>query len=236
MDVTKELLRSLFHEYNELYFDGKLGKCDFSFFAKNLSILGSYNSKNDKNGKKHIIKYTVLIATLVIFAMWVVMNVPTFYETIGYRIESYINGVTGAAEQGASAAIRDEMRKIAMARWLESPIFGYGFDSFKYYNITATGNFFYSHCNYTEMLYSGGIIYLIVYYSVFCIILKKAFTSKTALLKYRAFAIGVALSFLVFDYGCVSYSMAPIQIMLAMSLHTLAFKNNEQKPAKSEEI
>ena len=51
MVITKELLKSLFDEYNELYFDGKLGKCNFSFFTKNLSILGSYNSRNDKNGK-----------------------------------------------------------------------------------------------------------------------------------------------------------------------------------------
>jgi hypothetical protein len=51
MKVTKELLKSLFDEYNKLYFDGKLGKCNFSFFTKNLSILGSYNSQNDKNGK-----------------------------------------------------------------------------------------------------------------------------------------------------------------------------------------
>ena len=51
MIVTKDLLKTLFNEYNEKYFYGKLGKCNFSFFPKNLSILGKYNSKNDKNGK-----------------------------------------------------------------------------------------------------------------------------------------------------------------------------------------
>ena len=34
MKVTKELLKSLFDEYNKLYFDGKLGKCNFSFLLK----------------------------------------------------------------------------------------------------------------------------------------------------------------------------------------------------------
>ena len=51
MVVTKELLKELFAEYNTLYFDGRLRNCDFSFFSKGQSILGKYNSKNDKNGK-----------------------------------------------------------------------------------------------------------------------------------------------------------------------------------------
>ena len=54
MKVTKELLKSLFDEYNKLYFDGKLGKCNFSFFTKNLSILGSYNSKMTKTANRKI--------------------------------------------------------------------------------------------------------------------------------------------------------------------------------------
>ena len=65
MDVTKELLRTLFNEYNNKYFYGKLGKCDFSFFPKNLSILGKYNSKNDKNGKP---KDKIWIGTSVIWS------------------------------------------------------------------------------------------------------------------------------------------------------------------------
>ena len=38
MKVTKELLKRLFDEYNKLYFDGKLGKCNFSFFTKNKKL------------------------------------------------------------------------------------------------------------------------------------------------------------------------------------------------------
>ena len=64
MVVTKELLKNLYKEYNEKYFYNKLGKCDFSFFPKNLSILGKYNSKNDKNGKS---KDKIWIGTSVIW-------------------------------------------------------------------------------------------------------------------------------------------------------------------------
>ena len=51
MKLTKDYLCSLYNKCNEKYFDGQLGKCDFSFFTKNISYLGWYNSKNDKNGK-----------------------------------------------------------------------------------------------------------------------------------------------------------------------------------------
>lgn len=64
MVVTKELLKRLYKEYNEKYFYNKLGECDFSFFPKNLSILGKYNSKNDKNGKP---KDKIWIGTSVIW-------------------------------------------------------------------------------------------------------------------------------------------------------------------------
>ena len=51
MVVTKELLNSLFTEYNDKFFHGELGKCGFSFFTKGHSYLGWYQSKEDKKGK-----------------------------------------------------------------------------------------------------------------------------------------------------------------------------------------
>ena len=50
-EIGKDELKKRFKAYNDLYFNGKLGECDFSFFSKNTSYLGWYNSRNDKNGK-----------------------------------------------------------------------------------------------------------------------------------------------------------------------------------------
>ncbi len=47
---TKEDIRVLYDQYNALYFEGKLGVCDISFFPKNTSYLGWYCAKNDKRG------------------------------------------------------------------------------------------------------------------------------------------------------------------------------------------
>ena len=51
MQVTKELLKELFAEYNVTYFDGKLGKCGFSFFSKNILYFGWYCAKEDSKGR-----------------------------------------------------------------------------------------------------------------------------------------------------------------------------------------
>lgn len=64
MKLTKEHIIKLYHFYNELYFNNKLGKCDFSFFSKNISYLGWYNAKETKTGKP---KDKIWIGTCVIW-------------------------------------------------------------------------------------------------------------------------------------------------------------------------
>lgn len=52
MEITKELLRKKYDEYNKIYFDGKLGKCVFSLLPKNTSYIGMFTVKNDRNGER----------------------------------------------------------------------------------------------------------------------------------------------------------------------------------------
>ena len=59
---TKEDIKELYEQYNILYFDGKLGKCEVSFFTKNTSYLGWYSAKNDKQGRA---KDSIWIGTCV---------------------------------------------------------------------------------------------------------------------------------------------------------------------------
>ena len=183
--------------------------------------------KKDKKGRKHIVKYTVIIAALALLAVVLIMKVPVFYKTIGYRMESLVLGMLGLAEHGNSAAIREVMRNEALARWLESPVWGYGFDSFKYHFWTVAGYFVYSHCNYAELLYNGGLIYAITYYWFFGYVLWNVFKKKIGLSRFRAFSVAAVISFLVFDYGAVTYSIAIFQIMLAMSLRVLGFEEED---------
>jgi len=185
--------------------------------------------KADKNGRKHIIRYTIFIILLLFIAYNLIMRVPVFYQALGYRMESYINALFGAGTGGDSAEIREKMRVLGLREWVKSPVWGYGFDSFKFYARYAVGRFFYSHCNYVELLYNGGILYFLLYYWIYLKIIMEAFLKKSAQLKYKAFAVAVAVGFLVFDYGAVSYSVTILHIMLAMAIKVLSFEKESEK-------
>jgi O-antigen ligase len=134
--------------------------------------------KKDKKGRNHFIFYSVLIFAIVALVYYLIMNVEVLYNGIGIRLEQLISGVSGTGEFDSSAEIRVKLRNIAFEKWTDSPVYGYGFDSFKYYSKAVTGRFYYSHCNYTELLYNGGIIGIIVYYSFYFIMLRRAIIDK----------------------------------------------------------
>ena len=56
-------------------------------------------------------------------------------------MEGLINTFLGVGNAEASAESRGIMIAIGLKKWLDSPIWGYGFDSFKYYNLATTGGF-----------------------------------------------------------------------------------------------
>lgn len=178
--------------------------------------------RKDKNGKRHIVAYTLLFAVIFGVVWWVIMNVPFFYEAIGVRMQGLVDNVQGVGGDG-SAEIRERMREIAINKWLERPFIGYGFDSFKYLAQQEVGHFYYSHCNYTELLYSGGIFYFILYYLIFAIIAKNSLQNRALPNMYKAFSIGVVISLFIFDYGAVSYNGTPQIVFIMMAFMSSTF-------------
>ena len=181
--------------------------------------------KRNSKGRKNIILYTIIFAIVGAMAFNFIMKTPVLYNAIGVRLESLIEGQEDESKLDSSARNREIMRNDAIEQWWEKPFFGYGFDSYKYRAQVVTGHFHYSHCNYTEMLYNGGIVMLIAYYWIFYKIIRDFCKKKNVEQKYRAFAIAVALCFIIFDYGAVSYSLSYVQIMLAMALKGLSFSD-----------
>ncbi len=179
--------------------------------------------KEDKRGRRHIVFYTVLFAAILFGVVWLIMNVPTLYNAIGVRMEGFIQNLMGEGGD-SSAAIRETIRRLAWDKWWDRIFFGYGFDSFKYFAEQEVGYFYYSHCNYTELLYSGGIFYLLLYYSFYFVILWKALRQKQIPVPYRAFAVGIVLCFLIYSYGAVTYYSTPSKIMLMMANSVILFR------------
>ena len=172
--------------------------------------------KRDSRGRKHLVKYTGVVIAIVIAVYYLIMNVPAFFSVIGERMESLFSFIrTGHSISGKSAEIRATMIEIVFNKWMDSPIWGYGFDSFKYYNRLMTGHFYYSHNNYIELLYDLGIIGFAIYYWFYWKLFYVAWKGKNSYTpEIRAFVIGIVFSMLVFEYGAVNYTVTSTQIML----------------------
>lgn len=174
--------------------------------------------KTDSNGRKHALKYTLIVGVSAIAVYLLIMKVPAFYQSIGYRFEGFFALFDDSYEVDGSTDIRMTMIEGAFEKWLSSPIWGYGFDSFKFYNRDVlTGNFYYSHNNSTELLYNQGLIGFAAYYSFYVYLIYNAIKKRANHIS-KGFVIGSIVSSLLFEYFGVTYSSTQIQILLLMSI------------------
>lgn len=185
-----------------------------------------YIIKNRNQEGHGWIKGLLFITVLFIVIWQLIMNTPALYNSLGYRVEGLINAITGSGKVDSSTQERDEMRKLAIESWLYSPIWGQGFDNFKYISRQKGMAFAYSHCNYTELLCNGGLISFIVYYWFYGMILWKSITDKRIDIKFRALGIAGIITQMVFDYGGVMYNGYDTQLFILLIFCSMKGFNN----------
>ena len=123
--------------------------------------------------RKRILKKLIIGAGLIAALYILIMNVEVLYNIIGVRVE---NLLTMLSEDGTATEESLEERQYLVKTGLqyikEKPWTGYGYDCFKLVSgkgpngKVAIGEVgFYSHNNYIELLFGGGIIALALYYS-----------------------------------------------------------------------
>lgn len=107
-----------------------------------------------------ILKIMLIIGTLGIASLNAFLNIPVFYDVVGYRIETLLEDKT----EDGSYMERKEMKEYAIKLWTEKPIMGWGVNGFskKYAVINKP---VYSHCDYTEILCCFGLIGAFLFYS-----------------------------------------------------------------------
>lgn len=171
--------------------------------------------KTDNRGRRHIAGKTAIILMLAAILYLIIMKIPFFYDIIGHRFEGVFAMVDDSYQMDNSTFLRKQMTAAAFSKWLESPLWGYGFDSFKYYNVTSvTGEMYYSHNNFAELLYNQGLIGFLAYYGFYAYLLYAQRQQKNSL--YKGFTIGAIVSLLFFEYYGITYSTTPTQILLCI--------------------
>ena len=128
------------------------------------------------------------------------MTVPFLYKVIGFRFSGFFNGLFGGEFEESSAISRNIMLETALKLVQNNPLFGYGLNTFQ----TFQGSFgTWSHNNYLEILVSGGILPLLIYYSFFFITFIRARKHKKIIL-CRLIMVLVLL-FIFFDFLSITY-------------------------------
>ena len=182
--------------------------------------------RQDGNGRKHIIKNLCIAGGIIAIVCYLILNNAILYNIIGERMQLLLLQFLGkeSAATMSSAYLRKVYRKLALQGWLRSPIWGHGYDSFRYLNNSVTGHNAYSHNNYTELLYNTGIIGFLVYYSAYFKIIKNSIGSAD--ISSKALSIAGIVGICICEYGQVDYNLIIVVIFLFVLHKVNLFANN----------
>lgn len=195
------------------------------YFLLPLLLIGSLKMfRTDRNGRKTLAKNLLISVCVLLVTWWAIFNVKELYDLIGYRMEGLLNALTGEGKVDASTQIRQDMIDVGIRMWKQSPLIGFGIDTFK----VLSGYRWYSHNNYVELLCSLGIVGLIAYYWFYVWLIREFYREKE-LADKRWYWIITLICMLVFDYGAVCYYLYPSHLVLLFACTALQLgrkKNN----------
>lgn len=162
-------------------------------------------------GKRKLFRIILIGLSAAILVYLIIMKVDFLYNIIGIRIENLLLFLTEGTVEEGSLESRLTLIEIAKPYIAEKPWTGYGYDCFK--TISGTGGSgkvsgdsfgFYSHNNYIELLFGGGIIGLVLYY-IPMIYLLRNLVVKLKSEPYVLYLFAIFVSNLALEYARVTY-------------------------------
>ena len=196
-----------------------------ALFLLVLPILFYYMLATKKSSKLQ--KVTAVVTVLLLIYL-LIMTIEPLYNVLGVRVERLMESIGGTTEDRSIMA-RRALRDMGLRWFIERPIFGYGMNSFEPMCGHATGQYWYSHNNYIEILVGTGIIGLITYYSLYLWMFEKSIRKH-----YKNYGLGLSLliPILFSETGLVSYKTFIIQFVL-MIISAYIFLDKPQVSNKS---
>ena len=146
--------------------------------------------------------FRFVMAIFIMVLIIVAMSQLEIAQGVMGRMEGLIASFTGEGVIDRSSMLRSELRELGFSTMLEYPL-GIGMGCPHILALRNTGFDFYLHSNYAEIAAGGGIIGLIVFYSIYLHFAKLRFYLKKDDISIILSALVVVM--LLKDYGCVTY-------------------------------
>lgn len=167
---------------------------------------------------KKMVRNLIIVVCIMAVSWNLVMEVPSLYKNVGWRLEALTASVTGRGKVDSSTLLREKYIKVGTKAFKKSPIIGYGVNTYREINKVETGHHTYSHNNFIEVAVGLGIIGLLAYYWIYLYLIArfiKLFIRKKVNFLMSILFVLCAL-YLVTQVGLVTYESLVQWILLLL--------------------
>lgn len=202
----------------------------FLFLGIPLAVMLILSSKNSAK----IIRNIIIVILMGLIALLLLFNVDFLYELVGNRLETMINGFLGVGEVDASTLTRLSLIEYGIEWFKDSIWYGYGGGNFVLFSAAMginSGEGYYAHNNYVEMLVDFGVIGFIIFYLLHFVLIVAFFKQYQKGLNLNSLMFGLLIAILVCDYGMVTYYDGYTHLLLLVG--TLVFMSTGSIKFKS---
>jgi len=171
-------------------------------------------------GIKNKLKFIFFSTCLFILFLYLIFNIPFFYNIIGERIERLILWLSGESVSENSIYIRFKMIKEGWRMFKEKPILGYGLNNYQVlYAEIKGGVATYAHNNFIELLVSIGIIGTGIFYLMqILIVIDLIKTSKKIRNEFLIYIfIALTIAYIFSSIATVYYYRKQFSLILIMA-------------------
>ncbi|MGN0785410.1 MAG: ATP-grasp fold amidoligase family protein [Candidatus Aphodomorpha sp.] len=165
--------------------------------------------------RAHLRRNLLILLGCAAVLLAAVFLIPPLYELLGSRLAHMAQALfTADASADGSITERLQFIRVGFDGFLQRPITGWGLDCFRFNGIKRET---YSHCNYIELLYGGGLPALLFYYAPLLAVLVRAIrrTGKNAAVQLVTV---LTAGYLAMEMFIVTYYERPQLMLIALLL------------------
>lgn len=165
-----------------------------------LVVLKNADNKNFLKGC-----FKVILALAVMAGLIFLLAQMEIFSGIAERLLSFFNSFTGEGKVDSSTLIRQDMIAAGIESWKQHPIFGIGISNTHFITEQFLGKDTYLHNNFVELLCSGGILVLALYYAMYVYLFVNLWRYRRVNRALFSVCLVWLLLMLAMDYAMVSY-------------------------------